>query len=310
MTVRLLEAVPNFSEGRDRTVVDAIVQAMRGAGADVLDWSADPDHHRAVVTIIGSPQIVETAAVEGARAALERIDLRRHRGAHPRVGALDVLPFVPLAGMTMAEAAESARRVGVRLASELGVPVTYYAAASTPPGRRLADLRRGGYERLVEGWPEGREADVLPEGWVHPGAHPHWGMTCVGARPPLLAWNVDVEGITLAQAESIASAIRERDGVNRGVRALALMLESRDVLQISMNLEDPAATSPASVFRAIESRVLSAGGRVVRTEIIGLAPDELFTSAAADRLGLAEGSGDRLLSARVLKHLSGTESGD
>jgi len=156
MTVRLLEAVPNFSEGRDLAVVRAIVEAMRGAGADVLDWSADPDHHRSVVTIIGSPEIVESAAVEGTRVALDRIDLRRHHGVHPRVGAADVLPFVPLVGLTLTDAAASARRVGSRLAGELGVPVYYYAEAARASGRGLAAVRRGGYESLVEAWPPTR----------------------------------------------------------------------------------------------------------------------------------------------------------
>jgi glutamate formiminotransferase len=309
MTVRLLEAVPNFSEGRDLAVVRAIVEAMRRAGADVLDWSADPDHHRSVVTIIGSPEIVEAAAVEGTRVAVDRIDLRRHRGVHPRVGAADVLPFVPLVGLTLEAAAASARRVGARLAGELGVPVYYYAEAARPAGRRLAEARRGGYESLVEGWPPGREPDELPIGWSHPGAHPRAGVSCVGARQPLLAWNVFVEGITLEQAEAIATGIRERDGRNRGVRALALALESRDALQISMNMEDPVATPPTAVYGEIERALEGMGGRVAETEIIGLAPDSLYASAAAERLRLRESGPRQLLSARVLAHL-GARSGE
>lgn len=310
MTVRLLEAVPNFSEGRDLAVVRAIVEAMRRAGADVLDWSADPDHHRSVVTIIGSPEIVESAAVEGTRVAIDRIDLRRHRGVHPRVGAADVLPFVPLVGLTPGDAAASARRVGGRLAGELGVPVYYYAEAARPAGRRLADVRRGGYEALVQAWPAGREPDELPAEWSHPGAHPGAGVSCVGARQPLLAWNVFVEGVTLEQAETIANAIRERDGRNRGVRALALALESRGALQISMNMEDPLVTAPAAVYGEIERALETMGGRVAETEIIGLAPDSLYASAAAQRLRLLESGPRQLLSARVLAHLGGVRSGE
>lgn len=140
MTARLLEAVPNFSEGRDLPVVEAIVEAMRAAGADVLDWSADPDHHRAVVTVVGTPDVVEDAAVAAARVAVERIDMRQHDGIHPRIGALDVLPFVPLVGLTAADAVASARRVGERLVREVGIPVFFYAQASQPAGRGLPEL--------------------------------------------------------------------------------------------------------------------------------------------------------------------------
>ncbi|MGH7448309.1 MAG: glutamate formimidoyltransferase, partial [Longimicrobiales bacterium] len=205
---RLLEAVPNFSEGRDPAVVLAIVDAMKAAGADILDWSADADHHRSVVTLVGSPDVVENAAVAGARVAVERIDLNRHEGVHPRVGALDVLPFVPIAGATLADARTSARRVGQRLSRELGIPVYFYGAASEPPGRPLSALRKGGFETLRSAWPTDRAADVMPAEWAHGGAHPTAGVTCVGARPVLLAWNVFVTGIGDEAARRIARAIR------------------------------------------------------------------------------------------------------
>ena len=187
MTARLLETVPNFSEGRDSRVIAEIVEAMRGSGADVLDVSADADHHRAVVTAVGSPAVVEAAAVAGARVAVKRIDLRRHAGVHPRIGAVDVVPFVPLCGLSMDDASASARRVGERLAREVGLPVFFYGAASEPPGRRLAELRRGGYETLVQNWPADRRPDVQPADWPHRGAHPSAGAVCVGARKLLLA---------------------------------------------------------------------------------------------------------------------------
>jgi glutamate formiminotransferase / 5-formyltetrahydrofolate cyclo-ligase len=151
MAARVLEAVPNFSEGRDAGLVRGIAEAMAGAGAEVLDCSADPDHNRAVITIAGEPERVEDAVVAGAALALERIDLRRHRGVHPRIGALDVAPFVPLAGTTLEDARAAAHRAGRRLSMELGLPVFFYGAASEPPGRRLSELRRGGYEALVQG---------------------------------------------------------------------------------------------------------------------------------------------------------------
>jgi glutamate formiminotransferase len=309
MSSGILEAVPNFSEGRDPRVIGAIVDAIRSAGAEILDWSADPDHHRSVVTMVGSPETVERAALAGARVAIERIDLRHHEGVHPRIGALDVLPFVPLAGLGMDEARAVARRVGHALARELGVPVYLYAEASDPPGRRLSELRRGGFEGLVAGWPADRRPDLLPEGWAYPGAHPSAGATCVGARPLLLAWNVLVAGLTLEEARELASSIRERGGGFKGLRALALELPSRDALQISMNLEDIQAVSPFEVFRRIEEKVAALGGYVVETEVIGMVPDGLVFPAAADRLRLDAGARERLLSGRLVEYLAARRAG-
>jgi glutamate formiminotransferase len=304
MSPALLEAVPNFSEGRDAAVVAAIVSAMQDAGAHVLDWSADADHHRSVVTIAGSPESVENAAVAAARVARDRIDMRRHDGMHPRVGALDVLPFVPLMGLTMEDARASARRVGLRLAEELGLPVFFYGAASEPPGRPLSALRRGGFETLAAGWPEDRRPDLLPDRWAHAGAHPTAGITCVGAREVLLAWNVVVRGLTDVQAAVIAREIRATNGGFPGVRALALRLPSGDRVQISMNVENVQLTPPMDVFRAIEARVLEVGGEVEETEIIGMLPDELVLGAAAERLRLTPEATSRLLSRRLLRLLT------
>jgi glutamate formiminotransferase len=300
----LLEAVPNFSEGRDPAVIIAIVDAMKEAGADVLDWSADADHHRSVVTLVGPPPVVENAAVAGARVAIERIDLNLHDGVHPRIGALDVLPFVPLAGATMADARASARRVGQRLSRELGIPVYFYGAASEPPGRPLSALRRGGFETLRAAWPAERAADLVPEGWPHAGAHPTAGVTCVGARAVLLAWNVFVAGIDLDTARSIARAIRESAGGFLGVRALALRLASTNRLQISMNVENVDITPPMDVFRRIETLVHEKGGTVEETEVIGMLPDQLLWGAAADRMKLAPGTAERLLSRGLLDALT------
>jgi len=313
MTARLLEAVPNFSEGRDLSVVETIVEAMRATGADVLDWSADPDHHRSVVTVVGTPAVVEEAAVAGARVAVDRIDLRRHDGIHPRIGALDVLPFVPLLGMTPADAVASARRVGERLVREVGIPVFFYAQASDPAGRGLAELRSGGFESLTRAWPLERTPDLLPPGWKHAGAHPTAGATCVGARPLLLAWNVFVEGVERETAASIARTLRESGGGIKGLRALALYLPRRTAVQISMNVEDVNAASPLAAFRRLESLLARHGGRIVETEVIGLVPDVLVLEAAAERLRLRPGTTDRLLSTRLLHHLAadaGSEAGE
>jgi glutamate formiminotransferase / 5-formyltetrahydrofolate cyclo-ligase len=304
MTARVLEAVPNFSEGRDLTVVRAIVDAMRRSGAELLDWSADPDHNRSVVTVIGTPAQVEAAAFAGAAVAVERIDLRRHTGVHPRIGAIDVLPFVPLAGLNMDEVTESARRVGRRLASELRLPVFFYGYASDPPGRDLAALRRGGFEMLAAGWPDGRKADLLPEDWPHPGGHPTAGACCVGSRRILLAWNIWVSGIGLGAAREIAREVRQSSGGIRGVRALALALPSRNALQVSMNLEDVQNASPADVFRRVRAMVQARGGDVDKTEVIGMIPDQLVATASPDELRLDDFSEDRLLSRRLAQYVA------
>lgn len=309
MIRRILEAVPNFSEGRDLRLVGELAAAMERPGVEVLDRSADPDHHRCVITLLGDPDAVEDAVVDAAAVAVGAIDLRLHQGVHPRIGALDVLPFVPLTGMRMEEAAASAHRVGARIAQELGVPVYWYGAASKPPGRRLAALRRGGFERLVEGTGTDRAPDVLPDDWPHPGLHPSAGATCVGARPLLLAWNVYLHDVGLEDASRIASTIRESGGGFRGLRALAFRLPRRDAVQISMNLEDLGATSPMDVYMRIDSLAREHGGRAAETEVIGMMPDELVLSAAAAGMQLLEPDNRRLLSRRLARHLAGLDAG-
>ena len=303
--VKVLEAVPNFSEGRDLETVRALVDAIGRTGVEVLDWSADADHHRSVVTYIGDPPQVEAASLDAARLALERIDLRRHQGVHPRVGALDVLPFVPLHGLEMADAVASAHRVGVAL-GRMGIPVFFYGRASSPPGRGLAELRRGGFEALAGGFPPARRADE-PPGALAP--HPTAGVTCVGAREVLLAWNVFLEGIDVVAAREIAGKIRERGGGFHGLRALGLHLREQDRVQISMNLEDPVRTSPLGVLAAIEREVAALGGRIAETEVIGMAPDTLVHPPTVNRLVLPDLGPARVLSHRVAQHVQGRTRG-
>jgi glutamate formiminotransferase len=311
MTARILEAVPNFSEGCDPSVIRAIVDAMEGAGAAVLDWSSDADHNRSVVTAIGTPEAVEDAAVEAARVARDRIDMSRHVGVHPRVGALDVLPFVPLSGLSMDEAVEIAHRAGRRIANDLGVPVYFYARASTPPGRTLAELRKGGFEARVRTWDGPGPPDCLPVDWPNPGAHPTAGVVCVGARKLLLAWNLYVRGVSLPNLKEIAAALRESRSGIPGLRALALELPANNELQISMNLENVEESEPMTVFRRAERIIAQGGGDIVRTQVIGLVPDRLLIDAARERLHLDASAGERLLSRRLAAYLAhGRPDGD
>jgi glutamate formiminotransferase / 5-formyltetrahydrofolate cyclo-ligase len=297
--VKVLEAVPNFSEGRDQAKVRALVDSIAAHGVEVLDWSADPDHNRSVVTFIGDPADVEAASVAAAAFALEHIDLTAHEGVHPRVGALDVLPFVPLEGLGMTDAVASAHRVGAAIA-DLGLPVCFYGHASRPPGRGLAALRRGGFEALRGGFPEDRRPDLPPDAI---GPHATAGVVCVGAREVLLAWNVFVDGITVQEARAVASEIRERDGGFPGLRALGLALDRQNRVQISMNLEDPVKTPPLEVYEAIERAVRARGGEVRESQVIGMIPDALVLPATVGRLHLPDLDPSRILSFRVRAHV-------
>ncbi|HEY8507211.1 MAG TPA: hypothetical protein VIL32_02575, partial [Steroidobacteraceae bacterium] len=206
-------------------------------------------------------------------------------------------------GLSMKDAAESARRVGKRIADELRVPVYWYGAAADEPARSLAALRRGGYELLVQGWPEGREPDLLPQDWSWPGASPKAGAACVGARSVLLAWNVWVHGITPEQARGVARELREQNSGIPGLRALALPLPSRQALQISMNIENVERSSPAAAFERVKQLVEAAGGGITKTEVIGMAPDELL-AAATDDWRLEPGTRERSLSRRLQQYLA------
>lgn len=301
----VLEAVPNFSEGRDAGFLREVTDEMSRAGVEIFDASADPDHHRAVVTLAGAPGAVEAALVAGARVAVERIDLRRHRGVHPRIGALDVAPVVPLLDTPMARAVEVAHAVARGVAA-LGVPVYLYGEAS-PGGAGLAALRRGGFEALVEGFPAGR---TPPYDAGRSAAHPTAGVTCVGARPILLAWNLHVEGLSLDEVGTIARGLREAGGGFPGLRALAFRLERGDAVQLSMNLEDAERRDPDGVFAAAEAAVSARGGRIVATEVIGMIPDALVLRTSARRLGLLDANPGRLLSARLAKHVARRGSDD
>ena len=285
MTDVLVECVPNVSEGRRQEVVDELVAAFAGAdpGVLVLDRSSDPDHNRTVITLAGpGPALVE-AAVAGARACARLIDLNHHRGVHPRMGALDVLPFVPFGGATRLagagdpdlDCAALAERAGRRIAAEVGVPVYLYGAAARRPERAALPAVRGrGFEALRSpGGLRGREPDL-----GGPGLHPTAGATAVGAREILVAYNVDLAGADLDLARRIAAAVRERDGGLPAVRAMGVALGERGgpgdrgLAQVSMNLLDYRVTPPAAAFAAVAELAGRAGARVEASEIVGLVP--------------------------------------
>lgn len=263
----------------------------------------DPDHNRSVVTVIGDPQPVEAACARAAELARDAIDLRRHQGAHPRVGALDVLPFVPLRGLEMTDVAASARRAG-RAVSRLGIPVAFYGEASEPPGRPLAELRRGGFEAIRNGFPTDRVPDLVPDASAPGLPHPSAGLSCVGARQPLLAWNVYLRGLGVSAARRIASRIRETGGGFTGLRALGLALPRSGRVQVSMNLEDSERRSAGPIYDEIERLAREKGGDVDEVEVVGMASADLAHLAESGRLRAPGLDADRVLETRVKNHVA------
>ena len=282
---RLLQCVPNVSEGRDRAIISSFAQAVASAGARLLDVHADTDHNRSVFTFIGSRPAVEAGALALARMTVEHLDLRTHRGVHPRIGVIDLIPFVPLRGSVMADAVVAAHRVGSTLGAELGIPVFYYGeAALVPERRRLPVVRRGEFEGLAArmATPEGRP-DVGPAS-----PHPRAGATAVGARDVLVAFNAVLDSNDLPAAQGIARTIRESSGGLPAVRALGVRLQSRARVQVTMNLLDYRRTSVADVIGAIE-RAASRGGLSVREyELVGCAPADAFHAVDRSRVRMSE----------------------
>ncbi len=269
------EIVPNISEGRDPAVVDACVAAMAAAGARVIDQTSDRVHHRSVITAIGSGSQTVAAAVALAAAVSERVDLRRHRGAHPRSGALDVLPFVPLRDASLDDAVTLAHRAGGRIWRELGIPSFLYGAAASAPHRALlADVRRGEFEGLPR-----KVQDPL---WAFDYGdipHPTAGAIAIGARPILIAFNVELETGDINVARHIAKLLRERDGGLRTLRALAIRLDDERV-QVSFNITDYAATPLYRVRELVRRLAEREGVATGRSELIGLVPLDAVSRTA------------------------------
>ena len=259
---RIVECVPNFSEGRKAETVEALVAAIRSvSGCVVLDQQSDADHNRTVITFVGTPEAVAEAAFVAAREALQRIDLTTHRGEHPRVGATDVIPFVPIRKVSIQDCVQIAREVGRRLADELRIPVFLYEhAASVPFRRRIEDIRREGLEGLAERMRmDPRWAPDFGDAKLHRTA----GATVVGARRPLIAYNVNLASQDLNIAKAIAQTVRESDGGLRSVKAVGISLKSRGIVQVSMNLTNYEETPVYVAFEAVKAEGLKRGVAVL-----------------------------------------------
>ena len=261
--------MPNFSEGRRLDVITEIADAIRDSGARVVDVQADAAHNRMVVTFVSDPDLAIDAAMAGARVATQRIDLRQHRGEHPRMGATDVVPFVPFADLPMEVCVGLAHACGARLWKELHIPVYYYGEAATRGDRReLEKVRRGGYEDLAEHIDESDRRPDEGTAKVHPSA----GATAVGARIPLIAYNVNLRTTDLAVAKDIARTIRASSGGLPNVKALGFELADRGLVQVSMNLTDYRVTNMWKVFTVIREEARKRGVEVEASEIVGTVP--------------------------------------
>jgi len=289
----MIESVPNVSEGQRPAVVETLAAAVRGVkGVRLLDYSADPAHNRSVFTMAGDRHEIKNAILDLAWHAVHMIDLRGHRGEHPRLGALDVVPFIPLADVTMKDCVELAREVGQAIAERLNVPVFLYEEAqSRPDRRRLEDIRRGQFEGLAAKMAQpGWEPDFGPST-----PHPTAGATVVGARQFLIAYNVNLATNRIDLARRIAHTVRESGGGLPCVKALGLALPARGIVQVSMNLTDFTKTPIEVAFDRVVAEAASAGVDVIDSELVGLIPEAALAHTTPERLGLRGFSDNRVL---------------
>ena len=289
--------VPNFSEGRDAGVVAAIVSALRVPGARVVYAEADPDHHRLDTTVLGPPDAVVSSAMAGAAEAVRRIDMFEHHGGHPRMGAADVIPFMPVGGMTMDECVTLARDFGRTLAETLDVPVYLYDRAALSPDRvSLAEVRKGEFEGLREAVARGER---LPDFGPH--AIGRAGATAVGARKPLVAFNVYLDGTDEVAGKEIARGVRESSGGLPALRAIAFAVPERGgIVTVSMNLVDHDVTGLRTAFDAVAVRAAGHDLRITESEIVGLVPESALAPGDVEYLRLRGFDPDRQILERLL----------
>lgn len=294
-----MECVPNFSEGRDLEKIEKIVAPFRAkAGVKLLDYSNDEDHNRLVVTVVGEPDALKAAVLEAIEQAVAQIDLNRHAGQHPRMGAVDVVPFIPIRGCTMEDAIALSREVGEAVAVRYGLPVFLYEkSASAPHRENLAAIRKGEFEGLAEKMQQPQwQPDFGPAA-----PHPTAGATAIGARMPLVAYNVNLGTDNLEIASAIAKKIRYIGGGLRFCKAMGVELKERGIVQVSINMTDYTRTALYRAFELVRIEARRYGVPVVGSEIIGLVPMEALIDTASYYLGLEDFSMNQVLEARIME---------
>ena len=299
--MKILECVPNFSEGRRPDVIEAIVKPFRERkGCALLDYRADKDHNRLVVSLVGAPDPIQEALLEASKVAISHIDMERHQGGHPRVGAVDVIPFVPLRNITMEECVELARRFGRRYHEDTGVPVYFYEEAALRPERkRLEVIRKGQYEALkAEITDLERHPDI-----GEPKLHPSAGATVIGARKFLVAFNVNLGTDDVKVAEEIAKAVRASSGGLCHVKGIGLALESRGLIQVSMNIVDFERNGLYRVLELIRMEARKWGVPVVESEVYGMIPVAALLDSASYYMQMAGFDPNQVIELRLLQML-------
>lgn len=294
---KIIECVPNFSEGRDLEKLDKILEVFRGRkGVKLLDYSSDEDHNRTVVTIVGEPLEVGNAMVEAIGKAVELIDLNNHEGQHPRMGAVDVIPFIPVKNVTVEEADKLAKDVAKEAAEKYNLPFFLYEKSATAPHREnLANVRKGQFEGMMEKMKDELWKPDFGPDTIHPTA----GVTAIGARMPLIAFNVNLSTSNLEVANKIAKQVRYLSGGFRFVKAIGVELQDRGIVQVSMNLTDYTKTSIYRVFETIKMEALRYGVNVVGSEIVGLIPMQALVDTADYYLRLENFTSNQVLETRL-----------
>ena len=294
--VKLLECVPNYSEGRDLGKVEKIVDCFRGkAGVKLLDYSSDKDHNRTVVTVIGEIEPLKAAVTESVGRALELIDMTKHEGQHPRMGAVDVIPFIPVKNAS-AEDADAAAKAVAAAYEKYGQPFFLYEQSASAPHRaNLADVRKGQFEGMAE-----KMKDPLWKPDFGETIHPTGGVTAIGARPPLVAFNVNLATDNIEIAKNIVKAVRYINGGFRYCKAMPVALEERGIVQVSMNLTDFTKTAIYRVFEAIRTEAKRYGVNVIGSEVVGLVPMQALVDCAEYYLQLENFSVEQVLESRLI----------
>jgi glutamate formiminotransferase len=295
----IIECVPNVSEGRDPGAIEAMAAAVRSApGVRLLDVSSDAAHNRTVLTFVGDRAAMRAGVEALFRAAVERIDLRSHRGEHPRMGAVDVVPFIPIRASSVEDCVALSREVGAAVAKDFGVPVYLYEdSASADHRRNLAEIRKGQFEGFAEKMKDPRWAPDFGPAEPHPSA----GVVAVGARPFLIAYNINLATKDLAVADRIAKAIRHLSGGFRYVKAMGVELVDRGIVQVSINMTNFKKTPLHRVFECVRSEAERHGVAIVGSEIVGLSPAEALYAAAEHYLRLEGFSADQVLETKLLE---------
>ncbi len=298
-TKKIIQCVPNFSEGRDLQKIERIVNPFRGKdGVKLLDYKRDEDHNRVVVTVVGEPKAVKKAVLEAMEAAIKEIDMTTHQGQHPRMGAVDVVPFIPVKNVSMTEAVELAQELAREASAKFDLPIFLYEKAATSPQREnLANVRKGEFEGMID---KIKQPEWAPD-FGRPEIHPTAGATAVGARMPLVAFNVNLNTNNMDVANKIAKNVRFINGGLRYCKAIGIELKDRGIVQISMNMTDYTKTALYRAFELIKIEALRYGVTVVGSEIIGLLPMEAMIDTAVYYLGVEDFSMEQILETNLME---------